>query len=1016
MVSLIAVRHLTIFTILLDFKLSFFFVVRLKKRYAEQKEMGNTRSVTEVNREEDIWWTNGDVQQQSPIEYSEESNAISEKTQLCETVVDNEREQRKKEMQADFIKFKQELARKHEKRRQLIAEKKKEMMDLRDELVKEKEENERLRRLLKENRLPPQTADICDKSLETDKLSGLAIASIKEENEELKNEVEKLKLILREKDMLTDKNKELRISLAEMQRELQNVNTQIISFEKERIDYQEHVTALKDIIRVTKEMLRVRESQIEELKKKITSIEELLASKEISILSDDLRQEYERQLRNIRDLRILYEDRQRVDRREKQNLQTQIEELKKSIEDEQKKNGELTERITELEEDNSKKYDKIVGLESNLGLAKAECKELHAEMDVINQLFSQILISFNNDQDIDLDNMIKILEENHDLLTNIVINDESNQTSALPKVLLDLIKQVNENKKDNKDISCPEETMVPQAEKIEKLDTIKEEEEDTQLTATHQLNSPEEIVENLPKVWRVLIELLSHQSPPNNEITEKKGENDSHCYKSVETPTGLRKVLSVSKTYIRLKSLILEKKSLEKEMTRLKQLNTHLEGRLSDQEKRLVLVSNELSKTWNFVGKMQKQHQQLHTQEKILRYELAQKRKLLTELKEELEYCRQKWLQARKQNSSTEEQWKQLRTEFASRKRSITDDINNSVESGYSDDKSSSDDEDADYDGKSQKNAESLPQQSTESNLKEDDQHDPKLKAEDEVNVIQNEEEALKILPEDKSNDATSEDSIETENRSGALGENIELPNLSDKSRITDNEHPPLESQKIQETLLLDSSSGICNSSQGEKTEETGEPIQDIDSITSQDASQSYENQGDISITESEIVPDSQNVSTPVTKDTLSKNENVIIPISSEEMNCSEKAIDELLITSVSECNASGSQLDTNTNVDEPSTSHKNPVEAAAEFAARREERMKKLEEQCKDLYFSVAKNSLRGLVMSNKLDNLHEMYGEQSQDAVEQEPTTMGEATEQEEECQSDLATDSTDKKDNQE
>lgn len=68
-----------------------------------------------------------------------------------------------------------------------------------------------------------------------------------------------------------------------------------------------------------------------------------------------------------------------------------------------------------------------------------------------------------------------------------------------------------------------------------------------------QLNSPEEIVENLPKVWRVLIELLSHQCPPNNEITEKKGENDSHCYKSVETPTGLRQVLSVSKTFIRLK-------------------------------------------------------------------------------------------------------------------------------------------------------------------------------------------------------------------------------------------------------------------------------------------------------------------------------------------------------------------------------------------------------------------------------------------------------------------------------
>lgn len=96
---------------------------------------------------------------------------------------------------------------------------------------------------------------------------------------------------------------------------------------------------------------------------------------------------------------------------------------------------------------------------------------------------------------------------------------------------------------------------------------------------------------------------------------------------------------------------------------------------------------------------MQKQHQQLHTQEKILRYELAQKRKMLTELKEELEYCREKWLQAREKNTSTEMQWKQLRTEFASRKTVINDDLNNSVESGYSDERecSTSDEEEPGY-------------------------------------------------------------------------------------------------------------------------------------------------------------------------------------------------------------------------------------------------------------------------------------------------------------------------------
>lgn len=86
---------------------------------------------------------------------------------------------------------------------------------------------------------------------------------------------------------------------------------------------------------------------------------------------------------------------------------------------------------------------------------------------------------------------------------------------------------------------------------------------------------------------------------------------------------------------------------------------------------------------------MQKQHQQLHTQEKILRYELAQKRKLLTELKEELEYCREKWIQAREKNTSTELQWKELRKEFSERKPQI----DASTESGYSDNKSSSDEE-----------------------------------------------------------------------------------------------------------------------------------------------------------------------------------------------------------------------------------------------------------------------------------------------------------------------------------
>lgn len=114
------------------------------------------------------------------------------------------------------------------------------------------------------------------------------------------------------------------------------------------------------------------------------------------------------------------------------------------------------------------------------------------------------------------------------------------------------------------------------------------------------MTSAEEIVQNLPKVWKVLIELLSHQCAPFNAIDESP--NNEFCYKSVQTPKGPKLVLSVSKTFIRLKDLILEKKSLEKETNHLKHLNTHLEVRLQDQEKRLEMVSSELNKTWHVVG------------------------------------------------------------------------------------------------------------------------------------------------------------------------------------------------------------------------------------------------------------------------------------------------------------------------------------------------------------------------------------------------------------------------------
>lgn len=98
----------------------------------------------------------------------------------------------------------------------------------------------------------------------------------------------------------------------------------------------------------------------------------------------------------------------------------------------------------------------------------------------------------------------------------------------------------------------------------------------------------------------------------------------------------------------------------------------------------------------------QRQNRQLHTHEQILCYQLQQKRRLLNELKTELEYCRKKWALARALNNDSEEQCKQLRHEFSMRK--VQD--QNSGESGYSDEHPSdadADDDEARTSGKSNK-------------------------------------------------------------------------------------------------------------------------------------------------------------------------------------------------------------------------------------------------------------------------------------------------------------------------
>lgn len=60
------------------------------------------------------------------------------------------------------------------------------------------------------------------------------------------------------------------------------------------------------------------------MKEKLKQIESSLAERELQLMSENLRQEYDRQLSNIRNLRALYEERARVSAAERENLNRQL--------------------------------------------------------------------------------------------------------------------------------------------------------------------------------------------------------------------------------------------------------------------------------------------------------------------------------------------------------------------------------------------------------------------------------------------------------------------------------------------------------------------------------------------------------------------------------------------------------------------------------------------------------------------------------------------------------------------
>lgn len=197
----------------------------------------------------DSWWTNT----RDNCESTSDASAIQNCTSPEPDGDKNASRELSGEHKGRLNEFKLELARKHEKRRQILREKRREMEELREEVVRLKKENEQSR----------QAPVVKSDSVSSD--SNVEMERLRKENEALREILEEKSKLLEASDDIIEKNRELRVSVAEMQRELQNLNKQVVDFEKERQDYQAHVVALKDVIAVSKNMLQIRESQLKEV-------------------------------------------------------------------------------------------------------------------------------------------------------------------------------------------------------------------------------------------------------------------------------------------------------------------------------------------------------------------------------------------------------------------------------------------------------------------------------------------------------------------------------------------------------------------------------------------------------------------------------------------------------------------------------------------------------------------------------------------------------------------------------
>ena len=110
-----------------------------------------------------------------------------------------------------------------------------------------------------------------------------------------------------------------------------------------------------------------------------------------------------------------------------------------------------------------------------------------------------------------------MLEDNRDLLSDITHRESSKEGAAqFPKLLFDILSQSEVD--NNKEATCDEDVHNNLAE-ASGSSSLKHMNPETNQGI--KITSAQEIIRNLPKVWKVLVELLNHQKAQQVDLNVK---------------------------------------------------------------------------------------------------------------------------------------------------------------------------------------------------------------------------------------------------------------------------------------------------------------------------------------------------------------------------------------------------------------------------------------------------------------------------------------------------------------